>query len=107
LNGLKHGESYVRASAVKLIPDYVSAFKQDIALEHVIEMIIKIEEIMLIDQEAIVRRSAVDSMANLVMKVSNESLVQLGILGLHATASDLDWEVKLKSSNFFREQWNK
>jgi len=103
LNGLKHGESYVRASAIKLIPDYVSAFKQDIALEHETEMIIKIEEIMLIDQEAIVRRSAIDSMANLVVEVSKESLVQLGILGLHATASDLDWEVKLKSSNFWQK----
>ena len=40
---------------------------------------------------------------NLNIQVSNESLVQLGILGLHATASDLDWEVKLKSSNFWHK----
>jgi len=97
-SSLSHHEMYIRQSAFKLMSSFITGTTQTISEE--IQYISNLQHTFTCDQEAIVRRGAVDFLSEFVLKVSDQNLGEISNIGQHLLF-DPDWEVKLKSAKFW------
>jgi len=93
--------SYVRTASYSLQAAYVDQVY--LTQQQESDLCSKIEATMLCDQEAIVRREVVDFLSVWALNISSENLPSLCNILLHVLTKDFDWEVKLKSANFWRK----